>query len=245
MKFIEKILFPTDFSVTSECAMHYAIEFAKRFDAELEIVHVLFDESQVVAFYLPQVTFQNLDKELEEGAKKQFDEFINRYPELSEISYTTKLLKGTPFLEIINEAKEYSADVIVIGGSNIYSMLNGLTYNFLERLYQFQHDGKSLIAGKLGVAVGVGSGRVAADTINKFFSKVGIRSLGTISTKGAVPCYSFGFGHTCSVSNVRSLVDENRKIDISSKPDLEKQTDIMKEARELGIKIRLQYFDHF
>lgn len=115
MKFIEKILFPTDFSVTSECAMHYAIEFAKRFDAELEIVHVLFDESQVVAFYLPQVTFQNLDKELEEVAKKQFDEFINRYPELSEISYTTKLLKGTPFLEIINEAKEYSADVIVIG----------------------------------------------------------------------------------------------------------------------------------
>jgi len=141
--------------------------------------------------------------------------------------------------------KLIKADVIVIGGSNIYSMLNGLTYNFLERLYQFQHDGKSLIAGKLGVAVGVGSGRVAADTINKFFSKVGIRSLGTISTKGAVPCYSFGFGHTCSVSNVRSLVDENRKIDISSKPDLEKQTDIMKEARELGIKIRLQYFDHF
>jgi len=115
MKFIEKILFPTDFSVTSECAMQYAIEFAKRFDAELEIVHVLFDESQVVAFYLPQVTFQNLDKELEEGAKKQFDEFLKKYPELSEIRYTTKLLKGTPFLEIISEAKEYDADVIVIG----------------------------------------------------------------------------------------------------------------------------------
>ncbi|TYB32881.1 MAG: universal stress protein, partial [Flexistipes sinusarabici] len=60
MEFIKKILFPTDFSSTSEYAMKYALEFAKRFDAELEILHVLFDESQVVAFYLPQVTFQNL-----------------------------------------------------------------------------------------------------------------------------------------------------------------------------------------
>ncbi|MEC9491378.1 universal stress protein [Flexistipes sp.] len=115
MGFIKKILFPTDFSSTSECAMKYALEFAKRFDAELEILHVLFDESQVVAFYLPQVTFQNLDKELEEAARKQFDEFINKFPELSETKHTTKILKGTPFLEIINEARDTDADVIIIG----------------------------------------------------------------------------------------------------------------------------------
>jgi len=73
---IKKILVPTDFSETSRYAMEYAIEFAKSFNAELKIVHVIFDESQIVAFYLPQVTFQNLDQELEESAKKQMDEFI-------------------------------------------------------------------------------------------------------------------------------------------------------------------------
>jgi len=112
---IKKILVPTDFSETSRYAMQYAINFAKSFNAELEIVHVIFDESQIVAFYLPQVTFQNLDQELEESAKKQMEDFINSFPELNEVRYSTKMLKGTAFVEIISEAKAYNADIIVIG----------------------------------------------------------------------------------------------------------------------------------
>jgi nucleotide-binding universal stress UspA family protein len=112
---IKKILVPTDFSETSRYAFQYAIEFAKSFGAELEIVHVIFDESQIVAFYLPQVTFQNLDQELEESAKKQMEQFIDAYPELKSIPHNVKLLKGTAFIEIINEAKEYKADLIIIG----------------------------------------------------------------------------------------------------------------------------------
>lgn len=112
---IKKILFPTDFSDTSKLAMEYAIEFAREFDAELEIVHVLFDESQIVAFYLPQVTFQNLDKELEESAQKQLDAFTDSYPKLKDVKYSIKLLKGTPFVEIVAEAKSCEADMIVIG----------------------------------------------------------------------------------------------------------------------------------
>jgi Universal stress protein UspA and related nucleotide-binding proteins len=112
---IKKILVPTDFSETSRYAMEYAIEFAKSFNAELKIVHVIFDESQIVAFYLPQVTFQNLDQELEESAKKQMDEFISSFPELKNVNYSVKMLKGTAFIEIISEAKEYDADLIIIG----------------------------------------------------------------------------------------------------------------------------------
>ncbi len=112
---IKKILVPTDFSETSRYAMQYAIEFAKSFNAELEIVHVIFDESQIVAFYLPQVTFQNLDQELEESAKKQMEQFLASFPELKDISYSVKMLKGTAFLEIINEAKESNVDLIIIG----------------------------------------------------------------------------------------------------------------------------------
>lgn len=112
---IKKILVPTDFSETSKYAIQYAIEFAKSFGAEIEIVHVIFDESQIVAFYLPQVTFQNLDKELEESAEKQMKDFIESFPELSSVTYSIKMLKGTAFVEIINEAKEYNADLIIIG----------------------------------------------------------------------------------------------------------------------------------
>lgn len=112
---LKRILFPTDFSETSNEAMKYAIEFAKAFNAHLDIVHVLFDETQVVAFYLPQVTFQNMDKELEVAAEEQLEKFIEKYPEINEVDYTIKLIKGTPFLEIINAAKDFDSDMIIIG----------------------------------------------------------------------------------------------------------------------------------
>ncbi|BAI81243.1 universal stress protein [Deferribacter desulfuricans SSM1] len=112
---IKKILCPVDFSETSNYALTYAIDFAKVFNAELELFHVIFDESQIVAFYLPQVTFQNFDKELEEAAKKEMDKLVEDFEELKNVNYSVKFAKGTPFLEIINEAKENSFDMIVIG----------------------------------------------------------------------------------------------------------------------------------
>ncbi|MGA1861766.1 universal stress protein [Deferribacter thermophilus] len=112
---INKILCPVDFSETSKYALSYAIDFAKVFNAELELFHVIFDETQIVAFYLPQVTFQNFDKELEEAAKKEMEKLIEEFDELNNVKYNIKYAKGTPFLEIINEAKEGGFDMIVIG----------------------------------------------------------------------------------------------------------------------------------
>jgi nucleotide-binding universal stress UspA family protein len=112
---IKKILCPIDFSETSEEALKYAIQFAKAFSAHIDIVHILFDETQVVAFYLPQTTFQNMENEITQATKEQFKELINKYPDLTYISHSTKIIKGTPFLEIIKYAKDCKSDMIVIG----------------------------------------------------------------------------------------------------------------------------------
>jgi nucleotide-binding universal stress UspA family protein len=112
---IKKILYPTDFSEPSKVALEYAAELAKQFGAELEILHVMFDETQVVSFYLPQVTMQSLSTDIETGSSKQLDEFIKNQTVLQGINYTTKLIKGTPFIEINKYAKETGADMIVIG----------------------------------------------------------------------------------------------------------------------------------
>jgi nucleotide-binding universal stress UspA family protein len=112
---VKKILYPTDFSKPSLYAFEYAVEMAKKFDAELEIVHVMFDETQVVSFYLPQVTFENLAEDMAEGAQQQLNNFIAENPELLNIQHSCKLLKGTPFIEIIRHAKETEAELIVIG----------------------------------------------------------------------------------------------------------------------------------
>lgn len=112
---IKKILYPTDFSEPSKVALEYAAELARQFGAELEILHVMFDETQVVSFYLPQVTMQSLSTDIETGSAKQLDDFIQSQSALKGVNYTTKLIKGTPFIEITKHAKDTAADMIVIG----------------------------------------------------------------------------------------------------------------------------------
>ncbi len=113
---IKKILCPTDFSDTSKKALDYAIQFAKVFSAELEILHVQLDEAQVVAFYLPEATLKNVEKELEDSTKQQLEDFCNTLRhDLEKISYNKKIVKGVPHIEIIEEAKLANVDMIVIG----------------------------------------------------------------------------------------------------------------------------------
>ena len=54
--------------------------------------------------------------------------------------------------------KIVEADAYVIGAANYYSMLNAAAHCFLERFYQFRHREGRAVAGKLGIAVGVGGG---------------------------------------------------------------------------------------
>lgn len=112
---VKKILFPTDFSVASHYALSFAVDMQRLLNAELEIVHVLFDEANIVSFYLPQMTMQNISNEFEEGALKQFDEFTSNAPMLNGVKYTTKLLKGTPYNEIVTYAENGNFDMIIIG----------------------------------------------------------------------------------------------------------------------------------
>ena len=136
--------------------------------------------------------------------------------------------------------KLIETDALVIGGCNMWSTLNGLTQNFLERFFQFHHHGKSLMAGKPGIAVGVGggSGTPPAEAINRYFQFFGIKSVGTVKTQGAFACYSCGYGNVCDVSMVQNYLDENGNIDLDFKPDLEKQPDILAAARQLGKKLK-------
>jgi len=112
---VTKILYPTDFSDPSACALYYAAEMAKKFDAELVMLHVLLDESQMVSFYLPQLTVKNLSKDMEEGAKAKMEEFIKDTRALDGIEYSTAMVKGIADDEIIKYSKENDIDMIVIG----------------------------------------------------------------------------------------------------------------------------------
>lgn len=130
------------------------------------------------------------------------------------------------------------ADAFVVGGCNMWSTLNGLAHNFLERFYQFHHLDQNPNTGKVGVAVGVGAedGRPPARVISAMFQEFGIRPLGSVIAEGAYPCYTCGIGETCTISNVKAL-DAHGNIDMSSMPSLECQPGVLEQANAMGERI--------
>ena len=135
--------------------------------------------------------------------------------------------------------KIIDADAYVIGAANYYSMLNGLAHCFLERLYQFRHNEGKAIAGKLGIAVGVGgsNGDPVVNNIKTFMQYNQIECIGGLSAQGAASCFTCGFGESCKVGAVHMFFGEGTQITPEIIPALSKQPEIIAQAGELGRKL--------
>lgn len=132
--------------------------------------------------------------------------------------------------------KIVDADAYVIGAANYYSMLNALSHCFLERFYQFRHQGGKALVGKLGVAVGVGggSGDVVVQNIQTFFQYNQIECIGSVTAQGAASCFVCGFGETCKVGVIPMLFPPGTKVTSEIIPDLLKQPEQIEKAQALG-----------
>jgi nucleotide-binding universal stress UspA family protein len=107
---IEKILFPTDFSERAQHALMYALSLATEYKARLIILHVV-----------PRL---NLPPEMETMAEPIYDamekdakaKIIKLIPKrfMEKIKVENVIVRGIPFLEIINEAKKRKVDLITI-----------------------------------------------------------------------------------------------------------------------------------
>lgn len=132
--------------------------------------------------------------------------------------------------------KIVSADAYVIGGANYFRNLNGLAHCFMERWYQFRHrEGKS-VAGKLGVAVGVGGGdpKPVVEVIRTFFQHNQIECVGEVTAQGPASCFTCGYGETCKVGAIQNFFGPGTKISDEITPSLAKQPAALAAARELG-----------
>lgn len=114
MKPFTKILIAIDFSENSECAFDYALTLATRFDAELTIIHVINEPVDLRGFYVPHISFEQLEKEIEESAVKMMETFCST--KLGTFSnYKTVIVTGIPCDEIIAAATKMDASMIVLG----------------------------------------------------------------------------------------------------------------------------------
>ncbi|MBW4054148.1 MAG: universal stress protein [Proteobacteria bacterium] len=114
MKPFTKILTAIDFSENSECAFDYALTLASQFNAELTIIHVINEPVDLRGFYVPHISFEQLEKEIEDSAVKMMEAFCSS--KLGTFSnYKTSIVTGIPYDEITATAAKMDASLIVLG----------------------------------------------------------------------------------------------------------------------------------
>ncbi len=109
MKSFQKILIATDFSDCSEEACAYALDLARKFDASLLVLHVINEPVDLRGFYVPHISFDQLEKEIAEGAATMLETFckenlqdFNRY---SSLVTPRRMLSATEWLQGLNRLR--------------------------------------------------------------------------------------------------------------------------------------------
>ncbi len=109
---LKNILLATDFSETSNVAARYAVEFAQKFSAKLHILHVI--EEPVVTIPLLEVYGAPSKEEFEAAATALLESWP--LPDGAEdLDIEKRVLHGTPFLQILHDARDHEIDLIVMG----------------------------------------------------------------------------------------------------------------------------------
>ncbi|PLY03145.1 MAG: universal stress protein [Desulfuromonas sp.] len=114
MKDFKTILVAVDFSDSSINAFQLALSMARKFSAKLVLLHVINEPVDLRGFYVPHISFEKLEEEIEEGAHKMMDSFCRQ--NLTDYAdHECLIVAGIPYEQIIDQASSKSADLIVLG----------------------------------------------------------------------------------------------------------------------------------
>ncbi|MBM4355882.1 MAG: universal stress protein [Deltaproteobacteria bacterium] len=130
-----KILVPIDFSDTSRKAFYVALKYAKVFDAETHVLHVLepldtFDSPEKVEAHSNEVT------RVEDGVRRRVNELFERagLAEVDRRKVHVSIRGGKPWREILEFANEKQVDLIVVGSHGQTSFKELLIGSTTERV---------------------------------------------------------------------------------------------------------------
>jgi len=128
----DKILVPLDGSEQAHSAFIHAIEIAKKFNSDIEILHVISFTEQFVAFTpypspgvdsetkVPAKWIEDYLSKVEENSQKMLEEAKKLGLRLGpDIKIMTKILKGSPGPSIVAEAEEEKSNLIVLGSRGL------------------------------------------------------------------------------------------------------------------------------
>ena len=126
---IKKVLVPIDFSDYSKSSLRYAVNFAKKFDAEIYLIYVVEPVIYPPDFSMGQIAIPSVNNEWDERAREELKKLAKT--EIPDgVKVKTILKNGKPFMEIIDTASEENIDLIIIathGHSGVEHILFGST----------------------------------------------------------------------------------------------------------------------
>ena len=111
---LKRILLPTDFSENSAGARNHACALAESFDDELHLLHVLEIQVSTMPDLAMGFAWPQQIKESQQAAQRALEEMV-KDPSLKERKVECALAEGSPFLEIVQYAKQEDIDLIVMG----------------------------------------------------------------------------------------------------------------------------------
>ncbi len=111
---IETVVCAVDFSEPSDYALRYALKLCRVFQARLNLLHVV-EVPFLPSYSMADVPDLNLPiEQLEESARERMEELLSECrDEYQQVE--GDVVAGSPFVEIINYARQLKADLIVMG----------------------------------------------------------------------------------------------------------------------------------
>lgn len=138
-----KVLSTTDFSEDSTLALGYAEEIARRFSAEIILLHV--DQPLPPVMVSPEIgpmmdvgAMSRIAEEQRLLAQRELDAIVNRL-RVGGFRARSLLKVGSPFLEIVNTAQAEGVDLIVMGTHGRTGLAHVLMGSVAERVVQKAH----------------------------------------------------------------------------------------------------------
>ena len=126
---LNTILFATDFSEGSKNALPYAVDLARRYEAKLYFMHVVYDVARTTGWYVPHVSVEEIYRDLEKAARAELDKtFTEEMRGFKDVEHV--VVKGIPYEEITRFAENNKVDLIVLathGRTGIDRLLFGST----------------------------------------------------------------------------------------------------------------------
>ena len=135
---IKKILYTTDLSQNSAHAFRYAVYFAKKFDAEIIILHVIEgaskDAVKALELYLDKKYLKETLEKREDHAVERIKDRLKIFcdkeladdPEFAKKIASIEAYRGYPEEEILKKVETLNCDAIIMGAHE-----KGITHTFL------------------------------------------------------------------------------------------------------------------